>query len=179
MQQQIETERLILKPASINDLEKYLEMDMDAEVTRYLPGVFDASEAHRSILEESILGPHERGLGYWSIFLKNNPSIFLGWISLTYDTDDTKIEIGWRLNRSAWGKGCATEAARAIVTYAFKTVGLECIYAYVDFRNERSIKVAKKLGLSFFNYFIDKGFFWKGYQITQEEYLQNECNPNE
>lgn len=175
MQQQIETERLILKPSSINDIEKYLEMDMDPEVTQYIPGVWDGSETHISFLKESILWPYDEGLGYWSIFPKNNPSLFLGWIILApYDTDEADIEIGWRLNRFAWGKGYATEAARAIVTYAFKTVGLEYVYAYIDLENKRSIRVANKLGFSLLSNFIYDGVPCDAYRITRQEYVQSE-----
>ena len=150
-------------------------MDMDSEVTKYIPGVWDGSKAHISFLKECILCSYEEGLGYWSIFPQNNPLLFLGWILLApYDIDAPRIEIGWRLNRSAWGKEFATEAARAIITYAFKTVGLECIYAYIDLGNDRSIKVAKKLGLRLFSNFIYDGVPCDAYRITRQEYLQCE-----
>ena len=82
MQLTFKTERLILRPSSLDDLEKFMAMDMDPEVMKYFPGVWDGSEAHKSILEECIIGPYEKGLGYWSVFPQNNPSLFLGWVLL-------------------------------------------------------------------------------------------------
>ncbi|WP_164125920.1 GNAT family N-acetyltransferase, partial [Stenotrophomonas maltophilia] len=60
-----------------------------------------------------------------------------------------EIEIGWRLNRHAWGKGYATEAARPIVAHAFQTVGLDRIVAEIDPANSASMHVAEKIGLKF------------------------------
>jgi RimJ/RimL family protein N-acetyltransferase len=57
-----------------------------------------------------------------------------------------EIEIGWRLPRSAWGNGYATEAASRIVRYARDEVGLNEIIACIDPENERSVRVANKLG---------------------------------
>lgn len=173
MQQQIETERLILKPASINDLEKYLEMDMDPEVMKYLPGVCDGLEAHISFLRKIIQWEYEEGLGYWSIFLKNKPSQFLGRVLLTpYSMDAPEIEIGWRLIRSAWGNGYATEAAQALLQYAFNTTDLGCIYAYIDSENDRSVKVAEKSGFKFFGDFIYDGVPCDAYRITRLEFFK-------
>jgi RimJ/RimL family protein N-acetyltransferase len=179
MQNLLETERLILKPSSIDDLEKYLEMDMEPEVTKYISGVWDGSEAHISFLKESILMSYGNGLGYWSIFMKNSSLLFLGWILLApYDANKPEIEIGWRLNRLAWNKGYATEAAKAVTTYAFKNIGLEQIFAYIDFKNNSSIKVAKKLGFRLFSDFVYDGVPCNAYRITRQEYLQYENKSN-
>lgn len=173
MQHQIETERLILSPSSMNDLEKYLEMDLDPEVMKYLPGAWDGSEVHISFLRKVIQWEYEEGLGYWSIFLKDKPSQFIGRVLLTpYSTDAPEIEIGWRLMRSAWGNGYATEAAQALLEYAFNTIGLECIYAYIDSENDMSVKVAEKSGFKFFGDFIYDGVPCDAYRITRQKFLE-------
>lgn len=174
MQRLLETERLILRSSSMDDLEKCLEMDMDPEVTKYIPGIWDGSEAHLSFLKKNILGTYKEGLGYWSVFPKKTPFQFLGWILLVpYEAEAPEIEIGWRLKRSAWGKGYATEAAQAVTAHAFRTVGLEQIYAFVDYGNDRSVKVAQKLGFKAFSDFIYDGVPCTAYRLTRQEYLQN------
>jgi ribosomal-protein-alanine N-acetyltransferase len=58
------------------------------------------------------------------------------------------VEVGWRLARSAWGKGYATEAARAALTFGFEQVGLEEIVAFTAVGNQRSRAVMERLGMS-------------------------------
>jgi RimJ/RimL family protein N-acetyltransferase len=59
------------------------------------------------------------------------------------------VEIGWRLARAHWGKGLATEGARAVVRYAFETLGLQEIIAITVPANIRSRRVMKKIGMQF------------------------------
>src|SRR5690606_29639318 len=88
-------------------------------------------------------------LGYWSIFPKDDPNAFLGWILLTpEDAEEPDIEIGWRLIRSAWGKGYATEAAMPVLDHAFQTVGLDRVIADINPHNAASLRVAGKIGMT-------------------------------
>ena len=57
------------------------------------------------------------------------------------------VEVGWRLARPAWGRGLATEGARASLRHAFVELGLEAVISIIDPLNERSIRVAHKLGM--------------------------------
>ena len=158
MQQEFGTERLILKPRVLSDFGKCVEMDMDTEVTKYIPGVYDGSEKHLSFLRERILQSYGEGLGYWSIFLRNTPVDFLGWVHLLSLPDDKQAaEIGWRLKRSAWGKGYATEAARVILVHAFETVGSDRVVACTHTDNNRSKRVMERLGFDYITDFIYDG----------------------
>lgn len=145
-----ETDRLLLRPRSMADFGACLAMDRDPEVTRYISGPWSDPDRHERFLKDRIersLGP---GLGYWSIFPKASPDRFIGWILLIpCGGVGPDIEIGWRLNRHAWGKGYATEAARPIVEHAFETVGVARIVADIDSRNTPSMRVAEKIGLQF------------------------------
>ena len=89
------------------------------------------------------------GLGYWSIFPKGSDQDFLGWVLLIPLAGiGPDIEIGWRLTRSSWGKGCATEAARPVAEHAFRTLGLPSIVAAIHHSNAASMRVAGKIGLA-------------------------------
>lgn len=143
-----ETERLSLRARSTADLEACLAMDRDTEVTRYVAGPWDDPAAHERFVRERIRRFWGDGLGYWSIFPNGQPGHFLGWIMLIpVDGVGPEIEIGWRLNREAWGRGYATEAALPVVRHAFETVGIDRIVADIDRRNANSIRVAEKIGM--------------------------------
>ncbi len=164
----IETDRLILRPRTASDLDACIEMDSDPEVTRYLPKKWDTPEQYAVLMNEWIARPHPAGLGYWSIFAKDNPADFLGWTHLLgVEGDDTATEIGWRLRHSAWGHGYATEAARAILGYAFGTVGSRRVIAATHAENIRSKRVVERLGLKFVADFLYDGKIpSSSYEIT-------------
>ena len=158
MPQIIETNRLILKSRTMDDLKQCIEMDVDTEVTQYIPGVWDGSSKHIAFLEERITKSYPLGLGYWSIFPKDNAVDFFGWVHLLPIRDDKRTsEIGWRLKRSAWGEGYANEAVQAILTYAFETIGFERVVAYTHTENIRSQKMMKRLEFKYVSDFIYEG----------------------
>lgn len=143
-----ETERLFIRPRTMADFDACLAMDRDPAVTQFIPGPWSEPERHEAFLRERIETSLGEGLGYWSIFPKVQPDQFAGWILLIpYDGIGPEIEIGWRLNRSAWGNGFASEAARPIIEHGFNTVGLECIVADIDPDNLSSLRVAEKIGM--------------------------------
>lgn len=144
-----ETERLILLPRTMADLDDCIAMDRDPEVTRFIPGPWQDAVAHRAFVKGRIETDFGDGLGYWSIRAKDDPKQFLGWILLIpADAIGPDIEIGWRLNRLAWGKGYATEAATPVLAHAFRTLELDRVIADIAPGNEASVRVAQKLGLS-------------------------------
>lgn len=143
-----DTQRLILRPRTMADLEDSMAMDRDPEVTRYVPGPWHDPVEHRRFVTARIETNFGPGLGYWSIFAKQQPDLFLGWVLLIPDDAvGPDIEIGWRLNRHAWGKGYATEAARPLILHAFNTIGIDRIIAEIHPDNAASIHVAQKIGL--------------------------------
>ena len=145
-----ETERLLVRPRIMADFDACLAMDRDPAVTRFIPGPWNEPAKHESFLRGRIETSFGSGLGYWSLFPKAQPDQFAGWILLIpYDGVGPEVEIGWRLNRSAWGNGFAPEAARPIVEHAFSTVGLERIVADIDPGNLSSLRVAEKIGMKY------------------------------
>ncbi|MBA8878175.1 GNAT family N-acetyltransferase [Phyllobacterium myrsinacearum] len=163
-----ETERLFLRPRTMADLEDCMTMDRDPEVTRYVPGPWHDPDAHRRFITARMEADFAPGLGYWSIFAKRQPELFLGWVLLIPDDAvGPDIEIGWRLNRHAWGKGYATEAARALVVHAFEHVGVERIIAAIHPDNTASMHVAEKMGL---RAALD-GFPYRYFSLSREDFV--------
>ncbi len=112
----LETSRLLLRPRTLADTGACLAMDGDPAVVRYVAGPWSDPLAHRAFVEARTVGPYPPGLGYWVVGRRGEAGSFLGWV-LLIPADGTRpeIEIGWRLLRSEWGRGFATEAARAVV----------------------------------------------------------------
>jgi RimJ/RimL family protein N-acetyltransferase len=138
------TPRLTVRPRIMDDLEDCTAMDRDSEVTRFLIGPWGDPVAHRAFVEQRIRHAYPVGMGYWSIIA---PEGFVGGILLTpLDLHGPEIEIGWRLIRAAWGRGCATEAAQPVLRHAHMTLGLLEVIADIDPENTASISIAHKLG---------------------------------
>ncbi|MQB43793.1 GNAT family N-acetyltransferase [Rhizobium sp. ICMP 5592] len=167
----VETGRLILRPRTMADIEACMAMDRDPEVTKFIPGPWNDPEAHRLFLTNRIQADFGEGLGYWSVFAKENPEQFLGWILLIpADAVGPEIEIGWRLNRLTWGKGYATEAARPVLAHAFRTLDLREVIADIAPGNTASMRVAEKLGLSPTRATEYLGQPFASYRITREAF---------
>ena len=89
---------------------------------------------------------YPEGMGYWAVVA---PQGFVGWVLLTpLDLHGPEIEIAWRLVRSAWRRGYATEAARPVLDHALNTLRLRQVIADIDPKNVASIAVARKLGFT-------------------------------
>lgn len=144
----LDTPRLLIRGRSLAELESCLAMDRDPEVTKFIKGPWSDPVEHRRFVELRITRPYPPGLGYWSIWERSAPGTFVGWVMLIPDHGvGPEVEIGWRLVRTAWGRGIATEAARALVKHAFDTVGLARVIADISARNAASRAVAEKIGM--------------------------------
>ncbi|PTB21933.1 GNAT family N-acetyltransferase [Trinickia symbiotica] len=144
----LDTPRLLIRQRTLEDADACIEMDLDPEVTRYIAGPWNDPIAHRRLIEVRTTRPYPPGLGYWTIREMNSPSRFLGWVLLIPDHGvGPEVEIGWRLVRRAWGRGIATEAARALLRHAFETVHLEEVIADIASENIASRRVAEKIGM--------------------------------
>ena len=143
------TERLRLRRLSLADVDALVELDSDPEVMRFLTGgVATPLATVRDEQVPRLLAQYERhpGLGRWAA-LDGETGGFLGWFALDPSADGTEAELGYRLRRSTWGRGLATEGSRALVRYAFETVGVRRVWAETMAVNERSRRVLAKAGL--------------------------------
>ncbi|MGC4811390.1 GNAT family N-acetyltransferase [Micromonospora sp. DT228] len=145
------TERLRLRRLTTADVDALVELDGDPEVMRFLSGGVATPPA--TVRDEQLprlLGQYERhpGLGRWAAHDRESGE-FLGWFALDPSADGTEAELGYRLRRSTWGRGLATEGSRALVRYAFDTVGVRRVWAETMAVNERSRRVLAKTGLRY------------------------------
>lgn len=142
----LETERLLLRAFRNADHPAYAEMCADPEVMKYLgTGVtLNSMEAWRAIA--GILG-HWRLLGYGMFAIEVKATGELAGRTGFLDPPGWPgFELGWVLGRPHWGKGYAIEAARACLDYAFGPLGRDRVISLIRPGNERSIRVAERLG---------------------------------
>jgi RimJ/RimL family protein N-acetyltransferase len=180
-----ETQRLLVRPRQIKDLEACLALDRDPAVLRYIDVPWRGTQDHRQFVVNRITRAYPDGLGYWSVVLKLVPAAFVGWVLLLpYDATapeepaGPEIEIGWRFLRSAWGNGFATEASLPVLRHAFETVGLDRVVADIHPDNAPSLRVAEKLGLGFAGARKIKGKMLKCYALEREEYFATSFRPS-
>ncbi|WP_051032131.1 GNAT family N-acetyltransferase [Sinorhizobium meliloti] len=101
----MESDRLHLRPRSIQDLDLCLAMDRDPKVTRFVAGPWHDPIQHERFVRERISRNYGDGLGYWTIIAKGDPGRFLGWVMLVpHNEVGPDVEIGWRLNRGPRGE---------------------------------------------------------------------------
>jgi RimJ/RimL family protein N-acetyltransferase len=145
----LETERLVLRRFAESDLDLLVELDSDPEVMRHLTGRPTKRERIAKKVLPAILAGYERGLGTFAAHAK--PGLeFLGWLELRPDDGrPAQVELGYRLRKSAWGSGYATEGARALVEYAFTRTATTKIHAETMAVNSASRRVMEKVGLRY------------------------------
>lgn len=152
------TPRLRLEPRTVADLDDCLAMDRDPEVTRFIPGPWADPVAHRAFVLVRMTAAFPAGLGYWTIRGRADRT-FLGWILLIpVDDADDEIEIGWRLVRSAWGSGIASEAAAPVLAHGLSIAGTRTIVADIDLDNVGSMRVAEKIGMANADAIVEGGW---------------------
>jgi RimJ/RimL family protein N-acetyltransferase len=148
----IETERLILRSWVDADLEPYHKINSDEKVIEFLrePMSPMSLEDCKNFIAMANNNIEKLGFGLWAATLKDSEEL-IGFIGL-HPPDFTAhftpcVEIGWRLGSQYWGKGLATEGARAVLKFAFEKTDLKEIVSFTVPKNLRSIAVMEKIGL--------------------------------
>lgn len=141
--QRLATQRLILRPVTLEDARDMHEYASDEETTYY---VFDRHESQADTEKAIVEYFLERPLGKYGIELKDSGKM-IGTIELRRKTEDSRGIIGYTLNKTHHGRGYMTEAAEAILELGFEVLGLDCIAAMFDERNTASGKVLERLGM--------------------------------
>lgn len=145
----IETPRLILRPWRDADREPFAALNADPEVMAYFPKPLDRAESDGRV-DRIMTRWDQHGFCFAAIEVKDQG--FVGFTGLSrpfwppHLADS--VEIGWRLARPAWGRGYATEAARAWLGYGFGTLALDQIVAFAVAANARSRAVMARLGMA-------------------------------
>ncbi|MFE2938331.1 GNAT family N-acetyltransferase [Streptomyces sp. NPDC059255] len=183
----LETRRLRLRPFTDGEDEvaRVVALDNDPGVRRFIDGGLPVSAGTvRGTTLPRLLGPgfraaEERTTGAW-----------LGWFCLAPrpapepggEPDRRVVELGYRLRRAAWGRGYATEGARALVRTAFTALGAERVTAQTMTVNTGSRRVLEKAGLRYVRTFFEE---WPetiegsehgdvAYELTREDWKNRE-----
>lgn len=145
----LETERLALRQFTIGDAALVQQLNNDPEVLKYLhePRIKNEKEA-LTVIRTVLLPQYKNKLGRWAIHTKKDNE-FLGWCGLKYRSDLEEIDLGYRLKKSAWGKGYATETASATLEYGFKKLKISLITGRAHIENIASIRILEKIGMQF------------------------------
>jgi RimJ/RimL family protein N-acetyltransferase len=144
VRERVETERLLLRPIGIDDVDLLVDLDSDPEVMRFLTGRPSTSAEVEASIRDN--------LGRRWIALDQASGEFVGWFGLVSIDDDT-FEIGYRLGRRWWGCGLATEGARAIIDAAFTMLGARRVTAQSMTVNQRSRRVMERCGMRYLRTF--------------------------
>lgn len=147
----LETDRLVLRRFTAADLDNLVELDSDPDVMRYITGGRPTPrEQVRDEVLPAFLAYYERfaDYGFWAAVDKATGQ-FLGWFHLRppEGANPDEPELGYRLLRSAWGKGYATEGSRALIRKAFTELGARRVYAETMAVNRGSWRVMEKAGM--------------------------------
>lgn len=149
----LQTERLMLRRFTVDDVDLLVELDGDPEVMRFVTGGLPTSrEEMKNDFLPAWLDYYERyaGYGYFAIIEKATGD-FLGWLQFRPPDEGTPavVELGYRLKRSAWGRGYATEGARALIDKGFIELGVQRVIANAMAVHTASRRVMEKAGLKF------------------------------
>jgi ribosomal-protein-alanine N-acetyltransferase len=146
----ISTTRLLLRPWRDDDLDAFAAMNADPRVMQFFPKLLTRADSDAAI-ERHRRHFDRHGFGIWSV---EAPGVapFVGRVGLAAFEADVPfapcIEMGWRLAFEHWGKGYATEAARAAAGFAFDVLGLREVVSFTVPANTRSRAVMERLGMT-------------------------------
>ena len=141
----VSTERLLLRPLEWDDREAYAAFRFHPEVARWLsPADRDPMAASEATIARFQSDWSTRGYAPWGVFCDGK---LIGQCGLNFVPEFGETEVLWALHPDAWGKGYATEAARAALKFGFETIRLDLIFAVTKPDNLASQAVMKRLGL--------------------------------
>lgn len=146
---EFKTKRLRLRQWQDADLVEFSRLNSDPEVMKYYPAILSA-ERSRDMARNFRDKISRNGWGFWAVE-RLQDGRFIGFVGLNapdYDLPVTPcIEIGWRLGKEYWGRGYATEAAKACLDIAFCTLDLAEVYAFTSALNKRSQALMERIGM--------------------------------
>ena len=147
---ELHTLRLHLRQWRPADLKPFAALNANPRVMQYFPKALtqDESDALAARIEANFA---QRGFGLWAVEV---PGVtpFAGFIGLSVPSFEEHftpcVEIGWRLAAEHWGQGYAAEGARAVLTFAFGTLGLSEVVSFTASGNSPSRRVMERIGMS-------------------------------
>jgi ribosomal-protein-alanine N-acetyltransferase len=168
-----ETERLIIRQFTFDDLDKLIELRSDEEVIKYIGG---RQMQNRAAIEKRLqfyIDCYAKfGFGMCAMLWKASGEMF-GWSGLQPLEETGETEVGYGMIKEFWGKGIGYECARAWLEYGFKTAKAERIVAVAAPENRGSWRIMEKCGMNYEKTDEHYGFQCKFYGISREEFLKS------
>ena len=146
----LQTERLLLRRWRAADREPFAQLNADTRVMQFFPSRLSRQESDRAVdrIEAHFA---EHGFGLFAAELRNQ-RLFIGFVGLAVPNFAVHfapcVEIGWRIATEHWRQGLATEAARAVLHYAFGPLGLHEVVSFTVPANLASRRVMEKIGMT-------------------------------
>jgi len=143
---ELESERLLLRPRRLADLDAIVLMNADPQVMRHIAPLGDPAMGREAVAARSF-NHLARGLGYWSVFARKSPTEFIGYVGLIPDGDAVEdVQISYRFEARNWGKGYAGEATAHLLDYGFGALGFPMVGITTHPLNSASLRLAERLG---------------------------------
>ncbi len=145
----VTTPRLTLRPFEATDAEPVYRILLQENIPQYFPPSTPPTlEKAKRLIERQLAHWEEHGLGWWAVQPRDGDTL-IGWNGLQYLPETGEVEVGYLLSKDTWGKGYATEGARAGLQFGFETLGLTTIIGLVHPDNVASQRVLLKCGMAF------------------------------
>ena len=152
----LHTPHLVLRPWDPADAERLYEIVQEPGIFQYFPRTVPPPRPWADkYVAHHLKQWQERGFGHWAVVEAASGKL-VGWNGLEYLNELEEVEVAYLLSHEVWGKGYATEAARAAVRYGFETMELPAITGLVHPENAGSIRVLEKAGLTL----VDQIHLW-------------------
>jgi RimJ/RimL family protein N-acetyltransferase len=143
---ELESDRLLLRPRTLGDVDAIAEMNADPLVMKHIAAIGDPAMNRDAVAARSF-SHVGRGLGYWSVFAKAEPVVFIGYVGLIPDGDAAEdVQLSYRFIVASWGRGYAREAAARLLRHGFEALALASIAVTTHPLNLASLRLAERLG---------------------------------
>lgn len=170
----LETPRLFIRPAKLEDAQNLFVLNSDPDVVKYTGDTSFSTllEAQNLIKDRMIKQFEQHKTSRFMVFLKDGT--YIGWCGLKFFPETNEVDLGYRFMKKFWGQGYASEASKICLEYGFRTLKLERIIAKAMPENVASIKIMQKLGMTFRGYVHDPTdpHPFVLFDIKRDEYLK-------
>ena len=153
----LESDRLLLQPWTMKDLDSFHQLNTDPFIRRFLwDDEVITYDLAREVMETNVKHFEESRFGLWQIFLKGD-QVLAGYTGLWYFFDEDQPQLMYALLEEHTGNGYATEASKIVMEYAFAELGFKYVLAATDEPHQESQRVALRLGMKFVQRRIENG----------------------
>lgn len=170
----LQTERLLLRPLALSDVDSFFEMNNNPKVNVYLRNPLTTKTGTEKYIQKILNEYNQNGIGRFAVILKQSNKL-IGFSGLKFRPTQENgysdiYDLGYRFAEEHWNKGFATEAAKAWLEYGFGQMELPVVYACAVSGNIGSNKVLQKLGFDFTNHYLANNEPHNWYELKQQNF---------